>query len=100
MNESYFEGGLAGLVLYTVLGWLVTVITLGICAPWAITMLESWKVRNTVIDGRRLYFTGSAVGLFGKYIVWLILTFITLGIYGFWLGIKLQQWKTEHTHFV
>ena len=98
MNNSYFDGGLLQLVGYRILGGLITAITFGIAAPWAIVMVTNWKVKHTVIDGRRLYFSGTAMGLFGHWIKWLFLTVITFGIYGFWLSIKLTQWEVKHTH--
>lgn len=99
MGDSYFDGGLAQQVGYTILGALVTAFTLGICYPWAFTMLYSWETKHTVLNGHRLYFDGTAMQLFGQWIKWLFLTVITLGIYGFWLNIKLKKWKTSHTHF-
>ena len=62
-------------------------------------MLENWKVKHTVIEGKRLCFDGSATQLFGNWIKWLLLTVITLGIYGLWVRIKMTQWVTKHTHF-
>ena len=97
-SNSYFDGGLLGLIGWKILGFLVTVCTLGICFPWAYCMVYSWEARHTVIDGRRLVFDGTAMQLFGNWIKWLLLTIITLGIYSFWLGIKLRQWKISHTH--
>ncbi len=99
-GESYFDGGLFQLIGWQLLGALVTVFTLGICYPWALCMVYGWKIRHTVIDGRRLTFTGKPIGLFGNWIKWLLLCVITVGIYGFWLGIALEKWKTKHTHFV
>ncbi len=99
-NESYFDGGLLQLIGWSLLGGLITACTLGICAPWAICMKYNWKVKHTVIEGKRLKFTGSAIGLFGNWIKWLLLTVITLGIYSFWLGIALEKWKAKHTYFV
>ena len=98
MYESYFEGGLAQLVGYRILGFLVTALTLGICFPWAFCMIYRWEAKHTVINGMRLRFDGTAMQLFGNWIKWLLLTFITLGIYGFWLGIKLKKWQVKHTH--
>lgn len=99
MEESYFDGGLLQLIGYKIIGIFVTVITLGICAPWAICMIYNWEAKHTVINGHRLKFDGSAIGLFGNWIKWLLLTIITLGIYSFWLVIALKKWKTKHTHF-
>ena len=98
MKESYFDGGLLQLIGYRFLGMLVTVLTLGICLPWAYTMVYGWEAKHTVINGERLTFDGTAVGLFGNWIKWLLLTVITLGIYGLWVGIKLKKWRISHTH--
>ena len=98
MNRSYFDGGLFQLIGYRILGFLVTFLSLGICLPWACTMIYSWEAKHTVVNGNRLYFDGTAAGLFGQWIKWLLLTIITLGIYGFWVGIKLKKWRTAHTH--
>ena len=98
-EKSYFDGGLLQLIGWQILGVLVTVITFGICYPWAICMIYRWEARHTVINGRRLQFTGTAIQLFGNWIKWLLLTIITFGIYSFWLSIKLKKWKTKHTEF-
>lgn len=98
-SRSYFDGGLLSLIGWKVLGFLVTVLTVGICFPWAYCMVYSWEARHTVVDGRRLTFDGTAVQLFGNWIKWLLLTVITVGIYGFWVGIKVKKWKVKHTHF-
>jgi uncharacterized membrane protein YjgN (DUF898 family) len=100
MSESYFDGGLFGLIGYSLLGFLITVLTLGICYPWAIVMLLRWKISHTVIDDRRMRFTGSAIGLFGMWIKWLLLIIVTLGIYSFWVGISMKKWETYHTHMI
>lgn len=98
-NNSYFDGGLLQYIGWSILGFLVTVFTLGICYPWAVTMILAWKTRHTVISGRRLIFTGSAIGLFGNWIKWWLLCIITLGIYSFWLFIAMEKWKVKHTEF-
>ena len=98
-EKSYFDGGLLQLIGWQILGGLVTVLTLGICYPWAICMIYRWEAKHTVINGRRLKFNGTAMQLFGNWIKWILLTLITLGIYSFWLNIKLIQWKTKHTEF-
>ena len=99
-QSSYFDGGLFQLIGWSILGWLVTVFTLGICYPWALCMVYGWRINHTVIEGKRLRFTGSAIGLFGQWIKWLLLTIITLGIYGFWVRIALEKWRVRNTIFV
>lgn len=98
-GKSYFDGGLLQFIGWSLLGWLVTVFTLGICYPWALTMIYGWKINHTVVEGRRLKFNGSAIGLFGNWIKWWFLCVITLGIYSFWLFIALEKWKAKHTTF-
>lgn len=98
-NESYFDGGLLQLIGWRILGGIITICTLGICYPWAITMVYNWEAKHTVVNGKRLRFDGSAIGLFGNWIKWLLLCIITLGIYSFWLEIALKKWKVKNTHF-
>lgn len=99
MSESFFDGGLLQLIGWKILGFFVTIFTLGICYPWALCMVYSWEIKHTVVEGRRLYFDGTAIQLFGNWIKWLLLCIITLGIYAFWLSISIKRWKVKHTHF-
>lgn len=99
-GKSYFDGGLLQLIGWSLLGYIITICTLGICYPWAVCMIYRWEVEHTVIDGKRLKFEGTALGLFGQWIKWFLLCIITLGIYGFWIRISLMKWKAKHTHFV
>ena len=96
--ESKFNGGLLGLIGIGILQFLLTLVTLGIGAPWAICLKEAWYAKHTVIDGGQLTFDGTGMQLFGNYIKWFLLTIITLGIYGFWLNIKMKAWVVSHTH--
>lgn len=100
MNDSYFDGGLFQLIGWRIVGFLVIILTLGICYPWALCMVYNWEIKHTVINGKRLAFNGTAMQLFGNWIKWLLLTIITIGIYGFWVGIALKKWKTKHTYFI
>jgi uncharacterized membrane protein YjgN (DUF898 family) len=98
-GESFFDGKLSQLIGWSILGGIVTAITLGICYPWAVCMVYGWKINHTVIEGRRLQFHGRAVSLFGQWVKWLLLCIITIGIYGFWVGISLEKWKVKNTTF-
>jgi len=99
LAQSYFDGGLAQFIGWSILGALVTICTLGICFPWSYIMILRWEAKHTVINGRRLTFDGTAVQLFGLWIKWFLLSIITLGIYGFWVGISLKKWRVKHTSF-
>ena len=75
MKNSYFDGGLATYIGTSILATLITVFTLGICAPWGICMMYNWKIKHTVIDGKRLYFDGTAMQLFGHWIIWFLVEY-------------------------
>lgn len=99
MHSSEFDGTLLGYIGYGLLATLITVLTAGICTPWAYVILKRWEIEHTIIDGKRLRFDGKPMDLFGQWIKWWFFTIITVGIYGFWVGIKMKQWETRHTHF-
>ena len=98
--ESKFTGSLIGLIGITILQYLLTILTLGIGAPWAMCLKQRWLADHTIIDGRRHRFDGTGGQLFGAYVLWFLLVIVTLGIYGLWLNIKLRKWMTAHTHMV
>lgn len=97
--NSYFDGGLIGLIGINILTIILTVITFGIAYPWVICMKLGWTTKHTVINGNRLRFMGTGIGLFGTWIKWIFLTIITLGIYSFWLVIKMKEWEVKNTVF-
>lgn len=98
-RKSFFDGGLFGLIGWSILGIIVIVCSLGILYPWALCMVYGWKINHTVIEGHRMQFNGSAIGLFGHWVKWFLLILVTLGIYAFWVSIKLDDWKAKHTTF-
>ena len=98
--ESKFTGGLLGMIGIGILQAIIIFLTLGLGAPWAICLKESWYVNHTIINGHKLTFDGTGGQLFGNYIKWFLLTIITFGIYSLWLSIKMKQWVTKHTHMI
>jgi len=72
-----FKGGPWTYLLCKLLGWLITLVSLGLLYPWSITMTEHWRVSNTYVNGRKL----------------------KLGLYYFFIAPDLQQWKAQNTHF-
>lgn len=98
-DRSYFDGNTLEHIGWSILSGLITTFTLGIAFPWATCMLERWRAKHTVINGRRLRFTGTGAQLFGNFILWYILTVITCGIYSIWFGLGLEKWKVKHTVF-
>ena len=98
-QKSFFDGGYFQYIGRQILFFLMSVFTLGIAVPWAMCMLQRWKVSHTVINGRRLKFTGTGGQLFGKYILGVLLTIITFGIYGIWFGLSIEKWMVAHTEY-
>lgn len=98
-KESFFDGKLSQQIGNGILCFLIIVLTLGICTPWAVCRMYRWRIKHTVIEGHRLTFDGKASQLFGQWILWLLLTIVTIGIYSFWVGIALEKWRVKHTHY-
>jgi uncharacterized membrane protein YjgN (DUF898 family) len=92
-----FDGG-AGTYFGTGLSaFLITVLTLGICYPFAFALPERRWAKHSCIEGRQLVSNGSAWGLFGLWLRRWILMIITLGIYSFLVMPRIYGWKWEHT---
>ncbi|MFJ6417322.1 DUF898 family protein [Paeniglutamicibacter sp. NPDC091659] len=92
-----FRGGAATWFGTQILGLLITIMTLGICYPFAVVLVERWRAKNTFLLGRPMQFTGTGWGIFGLWIKWFLLCIITLGIYSFWVYPRLSAWKIENT---
>ena len=97
---SYFDGHLIQLIGWTLLGTLVSILTLGICFPLAYGWVSAWKVNHTVINGYRTKFVGVAASLIPRWILWSFLTIITLTIFGWWTPVRLEKWRAERTILV
>ncbi|MFA6801182.1 MAG: DUF898 family protein [Acholeplasmataceae bacterium] len=97
MKKSEFTGKLLGLIGTNLLAMLITIITLGICIPWAICIQQRWYAKHTILNGHQLVFVGEGGQLFGQFIKWFLLTIITIGIYGFWVKIKMHAWVVSKT---
>lgn len=93
-----FDGGAGSYLGVGLLAFLVTVLTLGICLPWAMCMLYRWRSEHTLIYGNRVKFTGSGASLFGHWIKWWLLCIVTIGIYSFWVVPRLTKWTVENQH--
>lgn len=93
--QFQFDGGAGSYLMVGIGAFLVTVFTLGLAYPWAVSMRCRWQAEHTIVNGQRLKFTGSGASLFGHYIKWWFLTIITLGIYSFWLVPRMVKWTVE-----
>ena len=98
--KSAFKGSVVDFIGTTVLALVISVCTLGLGIPWAICLYRSWRVKNTVIEGRRFVFDGTGGELFLQCVRWAICTVFTCGIYLLWVPIRLQDWLTKHTYMI
>jgi uncharacterized membrane protein YjgN (DUF898 family) len=96
-RQFAFDGGAGTYFGTAILGFFITLLTLGICYPFALVLRERWRAKHSFIDGRQLAFNGSAWGLFGLWIKWFLLIIVTIGIYSFWVGPRIARWKWENT---
>ena len=99
-SVSYFDGKLHQFIGWNLLGWLVTLVTLGICFPLWYGWIVKWECKHTVIRGYREYFDGKPSSLIPRWILWSFLTLITLTIFGWWTPIRLRKWKVARIRLV
>lgn len=95
-KNSYFDGGLLGLIGVNLASFFLSLITIGLAWPAIYCYKMRWIYRHTVVGGYRLKFNGKGSQLFGKFIVWMLLTIVTATIYAWWLPIKIRKWETKH----
>ncbi len=94
---SVFDGNTLQFVGTELLCGLLIVFTLGIGTPWAVAMMEKWKMRHTVISGLRLDFDGTGLQFLWQCIVIFCLTLVTFGIYSSWGIVRMNKWVFGHT---
>jgi len=78
---------------------ILTVITLGIYAPWAEVAVKKWEFERVLVNGQpgRVRYEGQGGELFMKRLVWGLLTAITFGIYAYWRVNNEWEYKWTHT---
>lgn len=94
--EHKFDGGAGSYFGVGLLAALLTLITFGFGAPWAICMRYRWRAQHTLINGQRVRFTGTGMGLWVSWVKWWLLTLVTFGIYSLWVSPRLHRWIVEH----
>ena len=98
-TDSYFDGSLIELIGWRLLAFLITIVTVGIAAPWGSRMLYSYQMKHTVYNGKRLKFEGTGGDLFVNQFKWVLFTIITLGIYAIFVPVKKTKWVISNIHF-
>jgi uncharacterized membrane protein YjgN (DUF898 family) len=98
--QSDLNGG--ELFVTFLVGYLLTVVTIGIYAPWFMCKLQKLFAEKTQIleQGRpsgRLNFVGQGGELFVTFLVGYLLTMVTLGIYASWFQVKMLKFFATNT---
>ena len=99
LGESVFDGRLIQLIGWYIIGFVLSVVTLGLGAPFAKCFILDWRFKHTKINGKRLCFDGNGLQLWGNYIKWTFFTIITLGIFLLFLPVQWNRWVVKHTHY-
>ena len=101
MAHGKFEFKGTGLGYFWLFIWtsLLTIFTLGIFTPWAVTAQIRWLAAHTKIDGKQLCFKGSGIGFFANWLLIVILTIITFGIYLPWGIVRYLRWIVNNIYF-
>lgn len=94
-NNSYFDGGVLGLLGTNILSVIVMFVPV-VGFAWSKIIKIKWLTRHTVVDSRRHIFEGTVGSLFLKYLLWGLLTVITFGIFGLFVPVKALRWETEN----
>lgn len=96
-----FTGTGGQLFVTFLVGYILTILTLGIYSAWFITDLIRWQVDNTTASGEdgaayEMKYTGTGGQLLVVVLVGYILTVITIGIYAPWFMCKFYGYVLAH----
>jgi uncharacterized membrane protein YjgN (DUF898 family) len=100
--RGHFDGTGGALFVKFLIGYLLTLITFGIYAPWFVCTLQKYFLSHMSISENgqqvaRFDFVGSGTSLLGTFIVGYLLTMITFGIYGAWFNVSLWKFMAKNT---
>ncbi len=103
--QPRFAGQGGDLLVTMIVGYLLSMVTLGIYLPWFICKLHAYLAASTRIEGTprgtlQLEFTGKGGDLFVTGLVGLLLTIVTIGFYGPWFLVNLTRFFTANTHAI
>lgn len=97
-----FTGTGGELFVTFLVGYLLTIFTLGIYGAWFMCKLQRFYTNNMTIrsEGEKVgdfNFVGKGGKLLVTFIVGYLLTLVTFGIYGFWFIVKLWKFFAQNT---
>lgn len=97
-----FNGTGGALWVQFLVGELLSMITLGIYAPWFMCKLQKFVFSNVQIleNGQpvgQVDFVGEGGALFGTFLVNYLLMMITLGLYAAWFNVNMRKFFAQNT---
>jgi len=99
-----FNGTGLDLLIKFLVGYLLSLITLGIYASWFIVGITKYIAGKTDLEGPkgklRLEFRGTGGQLFVLMLVNFLLTIITCGIFMPWAIVRLNKWQYANTYAI
>jgi uncharacterized membrane protein YjgN (DUF898 family) len=98
-NNLEFRGHWTNILGATLVIFFLTVITLGIYAPWGYARFRRIVLNLTYYREQPLQFDGTGGQVFRLYLAIVFFSFITLGLYAF-LGfaqLRMLRWDSDHT---
>ena len=98
VGSGAFDGNSFQYFGYSLLEILLLILTVGLAAPWTMTMIQKWEIKHSVILTDRFKYEGTALGILGQYIIVLLLCIVTLGLYYPWGIVQLNKYVYSHTH--
>ena len=100
--QVQFNGTGGQFFVKMLVGYLLTILTVGIYGAWFVCALHKFFASNTTLhqNGQQvgnLDFVGTGGKLFVTFFVGYLLSIVTLGIYAFWLAVKMMKFFSENT---
>ncbi len=92
-----YRGNLTELIKLCLKGFGLTIITLGIYAPWFEVKLKNYIYRHVRLGDLKFNFKGDGTKYFFLRLAGGAITYITLGIYFFWFAADLYRFHVENT---
>ncbi|BDS13424.1 YjgN family protein [Aureispira anguillae] len=92
-----YRGDLKTFVQKFVIGWLLTIVTLGIYGSWYAENIRSYLVDHTRFGNIEFRYEGDGLTYFLMNLKGIILTIFTAGIYFFWYNKEVFNYLIENT---
>ncbi len=94
-----FDGSGGELFSLMLVQGILTVITFGIYAPWAIAAIYRYMADHSRLDGKPFEFTGKGGDIFSLYLINYILTAVTVGIYAPIAQLRIIEYFTKQIRY-